>query len=907
MLCIYTIFWGKCMRKWNVFLALVLVLSLLVPAGALGAESRAVAPAYLVLEDDTSVSWTLQQDLYIDLNGNYLTGTIETNGYKVYGMDAFTDSYYADDAGRFLCKDASGKRIVPEAYVKTDLSGQTKWYMTVDEGSAYSFHRIYLGITHTTLAPAVTGVGFKAQFRGDEEVCSRVASLGYQLWLEDGKPVEKTVSDFRENLTLLLKNIPPETYGQTTVYARVQMTMTDGMVLESSTSTLTLRDLVESVNARYYDFTAEQRNAVWAMVQQNPIMQTWSVGNLQLGSLDENMVYHLRMVQNMTGKTLYMAGGLNGEYWATTTDAYAAAEVYVEAVEGGYRFYYYDTYGVKTYIQAYLKSASSSRPQAATTPTQVWSYYEDAGVYTVTMNGTRYYMGTYNQFETIGVSNIKYITGSNAANVGVSQFIAEFIPAGDREEDPGDEETPCSKHVDADNNGRCDICKYNVTIIIDLYAVNDLHGKLADGDSHPGVDELSTYFANAKASRDNVILLSSGDMWQGAAESNLTQGLILTDWMNQMGFVSMTIGNHEFDWGQEIIRLNEEFAQFPFLAINIFDKNTNAQVDFCQSSVVVEADGLQIGIIGAVGDCYSSISSDRSSGVTFKTGSALTNLIKNESDRLRNAGVDFVVLSIHDGGSSGSDLSHYDTALSNGYVDLVFEAHTHQSYVQRDSYGVYHVQGGGDNTGISQAIVTYNTLNDTFGVTARTLDASSYSYLDDHPVVEDLLEQYADEVAYAYEVLGSNRVKRTSSTIKQKVAELYCQTGVERWGEKYNIVLGGGFLSTRSPHDLAAGQVTYGKLLDILPFDNRLVLCKITGANLKSKFINTSNQNYVISFSDYGDQIKNSIQNNTYYYVLVDTYTAYYSSNNLTIVEFYDDNVYARDLLAKYIQEGNWS
>ena len=84
--------------------------------------------------------------------------------------------------------------------------------------------------------------------------------------------------------------------------------------------------------------------------------------------------------------------------------------------------------------------------------------------------------------------------------------------------------------------------------------MNDLHGKFADTDTQPGVDELSTYLRAATFSNENTILLSSGDMWQGSSESNLTKGLIMTEWMNSLGFVSMTLGNHEFDWGEDAIK-----------------------------------------------------------------------------------------------------------------------------------------------------------------------------------------------------------------------------------------------------------------------------------------------------------------------------------------------------------------
>ncbi|MBQ5707486.1 MAG: hypothetical protein IIV69_04350, partial [Peptococcaceae bacterium] len=51
-------------------------------------------------------------------------------------------------------------------------------------------------------------------------------------------------------------------------------------------------------------------------------------------------------------------------------------------------------------------------------------------------------------------------------------------------------------------------------VVLDIFAVNDLHGKFADSDTQPGVDELSTYLKNAQQT-GNTILLATGDMWQG--------------------------------------------------------------------------------------------------------------------------------------------------------------------------------------------------------------------------------------------------------------------------------------------------------------------------------------------------------------------------------------------------------
>ena len=477
----------------------------------------------------------------------------------------------------------------------------------------------------------------------------------------------------------------------------------------------------------------------------------------------------------------------------------------------------------------------------------------------------------------------------------------------------------CSGHKDNNNDEICDICAQSVIVYIDFYNINDLHGKLADADSHVGVDELTTYLKNARKTDDHAFFLSTGDMWQGQAESNMTKGLIMTDWMNELDFTAMALGNHEFDWGEEFIEENAEFAEFPILAINVYDRQTNKMVDYCEPSVVVEAGGVQVGVIGAIGDCYSSIASEKCKDVYFKTGSQLTSLIKAEADRLRSDGVDFIVYVLHDGyGSSNTGSvqqvaaskisSYYDVALSDGYVDLVFEGHTHQGYRLQDQHGVYHIQNRGDNKGgISHAEIAINSVTNDYKVnTVELVSTSKYQTLQDDPIVEELLKKYDDYISPANEVLGYNSRYRDDEVLEQKVADLYLEAGEKMWGSKYKIVLGGGFLRTRSPYNLSAGEVTYGQLQSLFTFDNQLTLCSVKGSDLKRKFLETDNADYFISLSDYGNSIRNKIDNNATYYIIVDDYTATYKYNNLTIVAKYTPNVYARDFLAEYVRQGGF-
>ena len=467
-------------------------------------------------------------------------------------------------------------------------------------------------------------------------------------------------------------------------------------------------------------------------------------------------------------------------------------------------------------------------------------------------------------------------------------------------------------HSDVNSDGRCDKCGESVTAELSFYAVNDLHGKFLDTANQPGVDELTTYLKElyADTSREEIVL-SSGDMWQGSVESSTNKGQLMTKWMNDVGFASMTLGNHEYDWGADVLTPNSQLAKFPFLAINV--TYYGMPVDYCQPSTVVEKGGIKIGIIGAIGDCLSSISGDYTDGLNFATGSKLTTLVKAESTRLRNEeNCDFIVYSIHDGGSgfstsstnsvSNSDMAWYDSSLSNGYVDLVFEGHTHQRYILKDEYGIYHLQGGGENSYISMADVSFNTVTHKYDVKPRLVSSGEYakSSITGDPVVEEIFNQYFPD-SNPYDTIGTNRTYRDSYEICNKVAQLYYNKGVEEWSS-FKIVLGGGFLKLRNPYHLSAGDVTYADLFSILPFDNDIVLGKIKGSDLKSRFFGDRDNYY-----SYSTIRSSEIVDSQDYYIIVDSYTSTYTSNRIKEVARLDGEIYARDLLADFVRAGNWA
>ena len=140
----------------------------------------------------------------------------------------------------------------------------------------------------------------------------------------------------------------------------------------------------------------------------------------------EDPYFALKMTQAQEGVDYYFTGAMAGEYLATSTNAADAAKVFVETHEEGLRQYVLVD-GVKNYIELHFNDSNKVRVCMTTEPTQYYVFNEEANTYVINFNDNNYYLGTYNAFTTIGCSTTYYITGDNAANVGVSQYVVEWV------------------------------------------------------------------------------------------------------------------------------------------------------------------------------------------------------------------------------------------------------------------------------------------------------------------------------------------------------------------------------------------------------------------------------------------------------------------------------------------------
>ena len=130
-------------------------------------------------------------------------------------------------------------------------------------------------------------------------------------------------------------------------------------------------------------------------------------------SLEVGKAYKFGMVQQMAGKTVYLAGGMDGYYMATTENASTSLDVFVEEANGGYYLYTMIS-GAKTYINMVISTTHVNGAYEAT-PSTVYTWDADAKTLVATMqpegkNAEPYWFGTRSDksYTTVGPCAVSY-------------------------------------------------------------------------------------------------------------------------------------------------------------------------------------------------------------------------------------------------------------------------------------------------------------------------------------------------------------------------------------------------------------------------------------------------------------------------------------------------------------------
>ena len=445
---------------------------------------------------------------------------------------------------------------------------------------------------------------------------------------------------------------------------------------------------------------------------------------------------------------------------------------------------------------------------------------------------------------------------------------------------------------------------------VKVFYINDTHGSFirSENDNEAGMAYIGEYLKRQKQENEYSLILSGGDMFQGGCESNDTRGKIMIDAMNDIGFDAMALGNHEFDWGEEAIRTNSSYMNFPLLSCNTFyEYEDGVRPNWVEPYTIVEKNDLKIGIIGyAKQDLGSSI--DEEFAADFEWPNPVSYIEEYASVLRFSYNCDLVLTVGHDPGidyesdAYGSD--YYD--LANNYTDTNVRkvdgfcfAHDHiakQGKIQSSPY----LESG--SNGKNVGIMTFN-LKSTDGVSYKVENASTSilngmrTCTNEDTTISGLVDTYRDQF-----LADPDSVLRTfnRSFSKTQFTKVICQAMVWYLNDNPNtfdnktVYIGSHNTGGVRVDSVSSGRFTYRDLVKTYPFDNKLCLEKC----------NERNVNAILGNSNPTWELSEPVYTNGYTYCVTISYIAgkSYARAQYTSYEPYEQT--AKLALIRFLQSG---
>jgi len=371
-------------------------------------------------------------------------------------------------------------------------------------------------------------------------------------------------------------------------------------------------------------------------------------------------------------------------------------------------------------------------------------------------------------------------------------------------------------------------------------STNDFHGQLETGmavSSKPvgGAAFNETYINGYEALNPlGTTLVDAGDMMQGKPISNLLFGESVIDVFNAMDYDVATVGNHEFDWGQEKLLARIDQAEFPFVVGNIFYEGTDERPDWAIPSVMMDIKGQQVGFIGLT-SMYTPgiVMATATEGLEFRDpSSVLGGLV----DDLHDQGADVIVLIAHMPDVYNGVVSQEMATLGDPGLDLIISGHSHSSYTGKVGT-VPIIQQYSSGTAIGVSDLRYDRYErDMFSANLQVVTTWNTGVTPD-PIIAGIVADYQAEIAPTVNKV----IASTTGLITRGGNDRYLKevpmgdliADAQRWkaGTQIAFMNPGGIRAdisyTSYPHD-----ITYGDFFTVQPFDNKLMTMNLTGAQI---------------------------------------------------------------------------
>ncbi len=402
---------------------------------------------------------------------------------------------------------------------------------------------------------------------------------------------------------------------------------------------------------------------------------------------------------------------------------------------------------------------------------------------------------------------------------------------------------------------------------IKVFETTDVHGYITDVSSYKEdtFEYRLAYFskivndARNNDAYEDVLLLDTGDIYQGTPHSNLTYGAAMRAAYDQMDYDAVGLGNHEFDWDVKTyatdakgtmapyeIRSYKGDSDIPVLMSNLYYKDSGERVEFTQDYTIVDKGDYKVGIVGWADDYSADIKASQIAPYTIDDNREKLKELAEEVDKK----ADIVVILAH------SDPKSIAEEMDPEVVDLVAGGHTHKNVNGTADNGIDYMQGNCYAYGYSTAEIKVNPeTKDVEVTTPEFKDISpkggdhSYLYYNNgnntqlDPEVTKISQAAWDAVkGEMYEVLGTvdqsitrdfiDEANGTSSIAGNWLADMMLAATKDQNTVAAFANRGGIRANLEMAEGASSRDITVADIYTISPFGNRILTFAITGQQM---------------------------------------------------------------------------
>jgi 2',3'-cyclic-nucleotide 2'-phosphodiesterase (5'-nucleotidase family) len=377
---------------------------------------------------------------------------------------------------------------------------------------------------------------------------------------------------------------------------------------------------------------------------------------------------------------------------------------------------------------------------------------------------------------------------------------------------------------------------------ISIFHTTDLHGHIVPGRSYEGTDDLgglarcATCIRQWRRESPHSLLVDIGDVYQGTAESLLSNGAMMTGMFNRLGYDAWTLGNHDFDWGREVVEKNLALSRSPVLTGNIrVDGKPAGELAGVWKNVrpwtIREIGGFRIALVGLItpGLPYW-LAPETLGGVTVEHP---LEALRRSVAEARADKADAVVVLGHMGWRQKDDFANPLREILRQVpgVDVFLAGHTHQDQPSWKIGKVLCSQAGYHGIHCGRVDLTFDLASRKLIGRDAFTELMDGRYALDAAVMDAAAPELRHAAAQRARKLGTVTAPIPAGGAGNPLARLFCECFAAAL-QANGTPVDGVFHGTFGTGTLAAGEITVGDCWRLIPYENLLVTARLTARDL---------------------------------------------------------------------------